>query len=437
MRARSRAAITILALVGVLLLVGARMIPSGAVTPSAAPGARVPTPCGSLQDRIDGTPTGGTLDLAGCSYVAALPALISRPITIRGGAVSAPAGGLLITSSHVSISGMLLRGSGATSDERRYGIEIRGPTASSYLTDITLSDNTLTAWDGEAIHATLVEDFTFSDNDISDVFYAGIGCYSVRSGHIVGNHVRDVTGTGNAYGIYLSRRTGGLGIAPRSSDVVVEGNTVEDIPHWEGLDTHGGERIQFIGNTIRRVRNPIMVGASVDVSGGPDAYAPLDVVVVDNTIASDVSDGSMDAAIYFQGASGGSETGGGSTELATGGVIDSNRITGYGDQSNGDSAAILTRDTSGLRITNNVIVEASPSAISPYVNNYDLTITGNLIRAPWSEALPYAYGVYVHVDYNTGTISGNTFDPGTKEAASVLTKNVEVGAGPHNRVVIH
>ncbi len=435
MQARSRVAITILAVAIVVGVVGTRMLPAGPARQSVLPPTPTPVPCGVLQARISATPTGGTLDLTGCSYDLVLPVLVSRPITIRGGSVSAPAGGLLITSSHVSISRMALRGPGATSDERHYGIEVRGPSASSYLTDITLSDNTLTAWDGEAIHADLIEDFAFSDNDISDVYYAGIGCYSVRSGRISGNSIRDVSGSGNAYGIYLSRRTGGLPIAPRSSDIVVEGNTVEDIPHWEGLDTHGGQRITFNGNTIRRVRNAIMVGASVDVSGGPAVYAPLDVTVTNNTIASDVSDGSMDAAIYFQGA--GNETGGVSTELATGGVIDGNRISGYGNQSNGDSAAILARDTNGLRITNNVIVDASPSAISPYVNNYGFVISGNVIRAPWSDVLPYAYGIYVHVDYNTGTISDNTFDPDEKHATSVLTRTVQVNAGPHNEVVVH
>ena len=435
MRTRSRAAITILAIVAILGVAGTHMLPRGSATRSVAPRTPTPVPCGALQGRIDATPAGGTLDLTGCSYALVAPALVSRPITIRGGAVSASTGGILISSSQVSISRMMLRGSGPTSDQRHYGIEVRGPSVSSYLTDITLSDNTFTAWAGEAIHAELVEDFTFSDNDISDVYYAGIGCYSVRKGRISGNGVRNVLGSGNAYGIYLSRRTGGLAVAPRSSDVVVDGNTVEDIPNWEGLDTHGGQRITFSGNTIRRVRNPIMVGASVDVSGGPGIYAPLDVVVTDNTIASDVADGSMDAAIYFQGA--GNETGGVSVELATGGVIDGNRITGYGDQSNGDSAAILARDTRGLRITNNVIVDPSPSAISPYLNNYAFTISGNVIRGPWSDTLAYAYGIYVHVDYNTGTISDNTFDRGTRQASSVLTKAVEVSAGPHNQVAVH
>jgi hypothetical protein len=40
------------------------------------------------------------------------------------------------------------------------------------------------------------------------------------------------------------------------------------------------------------------------------------------------------------------------------------------------------------------------------------------------------------VDYNTGTISENTFDRGTKMATYVLTNNVVVKDYPHNQVTV-
>ena len=49
----------------------------------------------------------------------------------------------------------------------------------------------------------------------------------------------------NAYGIAVSNESGAV-----SSDVVVDGNTVETVPTWHGLDTHGGVRISFTNNTV-------------------------------------------------------------------------------------------------------------------------------------------------------------------------------------------
>ena len=357
-------------------------------------------------------------------------------MTVSGGTVQASTRALDITTSNVTVSGMTLQGPGYGSYKNDYAIGIRGSSATAYLSNVTLSGNTISGWDGDGIFASFVHGFTFSNNAISNIWYAGIDGASLQNGQITGNQIQNVVGTPNAYGIILSRSYGGLAQYPRSSDVLVSGNTIQDIPNWEGLDTHGGQRIQFVNNVIRDVRNPIMVGDCPDASGGLPMFAPLDVTVSGNTIESGVTDGSQDVGIYFFGANAGSGVLGSSTELATGGVISGNTITGYGSQSNGDSAAIFVHDTSGLQITSNTIIEASPTAISIYYNNYNFTVSGNTIRDPWSNALSYAYGIYVHVDYNTGTISANTFQRGTKSATSVLTAKVVVINYPHNSVTV-
>jgi hypothetical protein len=408
----------------------ATLRPTASPTPPPPPSA--PTGCGSLQARIDSTPTGGTLDLGGCSYTVSTPATITRAMTVQGGSVTASASALLVAASNVTISGMTLRGPGGAGSSN-YAIQVSGPTDGAYLSNITLTGNTISDWDGDGVLARFVDGFTFSGNVISNISYAGIEGYSVRNGRITGNTIRNVTGTGNAYGIALTRGYGGgLAQNPRSSDVEVSGNTIEDVPNWEGLDTHAGQRIRFVNNTIRRCRNPIMVGASRDASGGPGIFAPLDVTVSGNVITDgDVS--GRDVGIYFLGANAGSGVPGSWNELATG-VISGNTITGYGEQSNGDSAAIQIRDTSGLQVSGNTITEASPTAIEPYLNNVGFSISGNIITDPWSDSLSYAYGIYVHGDYNTGAISGNTFRRGTRSARSVLTEDIVVASFPHNTV---
>jgi hypothetical protein len=397
----------------------------------------LPAPCGELQARIDATARGATLDLSGCSYTLASQVVVSRPITVRNGTIRASVSALLITSSEVTIEDMTIRGPGYDAERRHYAIEVRGSSAGSYVRDITISGNTITDWDGDGIFAQFVESFRFVDNAISNIWYAGIECFSVRNGRIAGNRVMNVIGQVNAYGITLSRGYGGgLDGHPRSSDVQVHNNTIEDIPTWEGLDTHGGERIEFADNVIRRVLFPIVVRGAADESGGRALFAPLDIAVVGNLIDSEVDDGSMAGqAINFIGANAGRGVPGSSTELATG-VIEGNSIRGYGLQSSGEHSAIKVSDTLGLQITGNTIVEPSPTGIQIYLNNYDFTVAGNTIRDAWSADLDRAYGIFVQSDYNTGVITGNRFIRGTKSAPSVLTRHVVVADKPHNDVVV-
>jgi hypothetical protein len=358
-------------------------------------------------------------------------------MTIQGGTVDGSSGGLVISTSGVTVSGMTLRGPGYSSDRGHIAIQVTGGSATSYVQNVNLTHNTISGWDGEGIHAEFVDGFDVSDNDISNIWYAGIGMSSVQHGTINRNWVHNIIGTGNAYGIYLSRGYGGgLTSNPRSSNVQVDSNTIEDIPNWEGLDTHAGQHLQFTNNTIRRVLNPIMIGACPETSGGTQMFAPLDVTVSGNTMSSGRTDGSVAGeAIYFGGANGGSGVAGSSNELATGSITN-NTITGYGLESSGEYSAIKVSDTSGLQIRGNRINQPSPAGIQIYLNNYDFSVTGNTITDAWSDSLTYAFGIYVHVDYNTGTVSGNTFTRSSKTARSVMTSNVEVNGYAHNSVTV-
>jgi hypothetical protein len=82
----------------------------------------------------------------------------------------------------------------------------------------------------------------------------------------------------NAYGISASNTE-----SPVSSDVSISSNTVEDVPTWEALDTHGGLRITFANNTVLRSRRGVML-----TSGVGNANA-TDIMVTGNQFLSPVS----------------------------------------------------------------------------------------------------------------------------------------------------
>ena len=83
---------------------------------------------------------------------------------------------------------------------------------------------------------------------------------------------------GNAYGITLTRRSGDIATEPVSSDITVAGNTIEDVPTWHALDTHGGIDLSFVDNTIRRSSRAIFITS--DSSGN----RPSDILVSGNLL---------------------------------------------------------------------------------------------------------------------------------------------------------
>ena len=258
--------------------------PSAPVSPSVLPG---PVPqsgqidCSiALATRLASTPAGGTLNLTGCTFHAAVT--ITRPITLVGATVHAPPGKPAIT----------VRAADVTLDR----LTIIGPSSSTYdatsagvLVDARSSDPVrgLRVSRSEfrdlsyGLYLRNVTDFVASANLVEDVVYAGIQVLSAVGGTIEHNVIRrvGVTGSeansGNAYGITVSA----ISSDRQSVDVSVNANLIEDVPTWHGLDTHGGIRVVFDGNTIRGTPRPIFITALAS----PERSA-TDVVIRRNQI---------------------------------------------------------------------------------------------------------------------------------------------------------
>ena len=110
---------------------------------------------------------------------------------------------------------------------------------------------------GVLAHA--VSGLVVRDCTITDIGYAGIMGVSLTDSQIVGNTVQRIgmrlANGDNAYGIAISNYSG----EPVSSDVKVDGNTVEDVPTWHALDTHSGLRVAFTNNTVRRASRGLFI----------------------------------------------------------------------------------------------------------------------------------------------------------------------------------
>jgi hypothetical protein len=288
-----------------VLVVALMAVVSLSLLPSATKTLRAPTPgptqatppwptsafCGDpLQHRIDTSSAGGILNLTGCSY--ATGATVSRSLTIVGGTIAPPRGtpGLVVTASDVTVDGLQVTGPKVMEyDAREVGIRVEG-TVATPISGLVIRNCQLGDLGYGGMYVQHVVDFVLEANRIHDAVYAGIMVVSGRDGRISGNSIQrigppaasttDATGS-NAYGIALTRGDGSLAADPRSTDIVVSDNTVEDVPTWHAFDTHGGQRITWTGNVARGSRSGIFITGSESPDG---TLRSLDVDVEGNTL---------------------------------------------------------------------------------------------------------------------------------------------------------
>jgi nitrous oxidase accessory protein NosD len=230
---------------------------------AVAPVAEIPLYCGSLQARLDAAPAGSTVRLIGCTYASG--ATIDKALTITDGTIQVHPGGigLQVTANNVTISGVTIAGPQDDAyDSTEFGIYALGSPGAP-ISGLTVENADVGNFGNDGIFAKNVADLVVSGNTIHDIVYAGVLVISGKGGSVSANLVERIGVHGasanenNAYGVLLTDQGG----AP-TSDFVVSGNTVEDVPTWHALDTHGGQQIRFTNNTVRRSSRGIFITIS-------------------------------------------------------------------------------------------------------------------------------------------------------------------------------
>ena len=208
---------------------------------------------------------------------------------------SAISGPIVVTQDNVTIDGKSITGSGSGS-----GIKAIG-TAANPISNLTIRNCAIKGFT-IGIDVQYVENLTIENCTIDDSVYAGIMVISGVGGHISGNTIRKVgyytplttSYENNAYGIALTRvASSNFTANPRTSDFVVDGNTIEDVPYWHCLDTHAGQNITFSNNTVRRCPRALFI------TGDSIGTHPKNVTVTGNRLeqAVQVSGGTNPTAI--------------------------------------------------------------------------------------------------------------------------------------------
>jgi hypothetical protein len=368
----------------------------------------------------------------------------SRPgIEVLGNDFKLVGEGHLIGPSHgVYVPNEIGLFSPGTTDARRRGFVV--------------SDNVdFTDWGSHGIALAFTSDIEFRAITVHGCGYGGIQMLSCANGKILHNEVGAIGpgASGNCYGISCTHDSANYNKDPRadtdgrhvanpfSIGMLVEGNTVYDIPLWAGIDFHGAWDCTANANHVYNCRNALMMqGSSRD---GVD-YSGENNKVTNNSVTTRRLHGEPTTITEVTRL--GISVNGGHKIRHRAVVVQNNTIDGYGDTKN-TSFALQHSNTTGVDISGNrltnwlgygcysanadgiirnnefgPIADATASACIMVAIGGPLEITGNrYVRGAGPAA---KYGVYI----NTPGPTPNRIHDNDFRAVSTLAYAGHVGS---------
>jgi hypothetical protein len=290
---------------------------------------------------ITSLPAGSTIRLErGKVYTSSTTLAINKSITIDGNGASINYTGstnaILISASNVWIDGLEIYNTYGTHVTSNGLIQTSGTSNTSFIQNVRITNCTIHDGIDVAIRLEYVRNFKLNNNTIFNFPYGGIIVFSGVSGEIKTNEISDITSLGttgsNAYGIAVSRKNSGTtDTLPR--DVTIENNVIKRVLLWEGIDTHGGQKLSVKNNKIYNCSKSI---AMVAVAG----MTQKDINITDNFCDNDSLGLASEAAIAVEGLSGPSYASG---------------INILGNTCIGGSGGIKLQYTKGVNVIGNTI----------------------------------------------------------------------------------
>lgn len=311
------------------------------------------------------------------------------------------------------VQDVIINGTGfATLSSGSCGIRMEGTSPAARLRDVLVRNVRINNFQQYGILNELCENLTVEDCEINGMHYAGIMCLSIKGGKITKNNIATIngltTGAGLSYGIALTKNNL-LSEAdrPQSSDVLVGFNTVRAVKKWEGLDCHGGQNHQFIGNKVY----DCFVGiAAVSLPNAADVatWGPKNIQIIGNEIDSEDGTGVRANGIVLQGA--GTVVGEWIDEAT--GIVASNIVRNHGIQTSDIQGGIIFYWTRDVRVVDNIVYHCAPNGIEMYHTNLGYLIAGNSIIDVWSNVVTAPSAIMIRSNFNTGVVSHNRLSAG-------------------------
>lgn len=313
---------------------------------------------------------------------------------------------LNITASDVTVDGLEIKGAGNSVYDTNgrliaaTGTDNGAGNAPTYISNITISNCNLHDAGRGGVYAAFVDNLKVINNIVKDVGYSGIQCFSVKNSLIDGNIVDTVSpgvlvgASYQAYGIETNRTTSAdLTQYPQCDNIVVSSNTVSNVSTWEGLDTHGGTNIKFIGNTVTGCSSGIAIVRSID-GGGTQVVATSDIVVSGNTIKNCTR-----TAV----------TTGAATPKHENISVTNNITDNCGPTTDEDFAAFRLFNVTNLSVTGNIASNNRRNAFLFQGVTYS-SVLGNTVQNVYSDDINNPSGFFLNAGCAQMTIQGNTLD---------------------------
>lgn len=211
---------------------------------------------------------------------------ITVPTVIIGGKFTLPPStgfsGFRVTSSNVTFEGSEFTGPGTASvsyaSVSRFVYFVG--TQAAPLQNVKMINCKMVGSQSDCVRMDWVRDSIVSGCFLDDYLYAGIMLISVDNVTVAQNLVSNAVMKGSVVNVYGIATTDSLNTAAaRSKNVRIIGNTVKNVP-WEGIDTHGGDGIIIVGNTVINCPRAIalVVGSETRVT------SPINCIVEGNFV---------------------------------------------------------------------------------------------------------------------------------------------------------
>lgn len=384
----------------------------------------------NLQELINSVPNYSTLkfskNIPNQQYPISSEVLINKSLHIDFNRIeivqqTSGIGMFKITSSNVELrKGKLTGFQNIAAVGSEIAINCYGADSNNYIKNIVIEDCEISNIGYDGIKMQFVSNFRIRRNNIKNTFQAGVIGYSCKDGVVSYNKISDIKDSvARSYGVAMTRvESDSLEVNPRSSNVKIHHNTVENILEWEGIDTHGGDNIVIIDNTVLNCKNGIAIVSS-DNGSQVQTFAPKNCVVAFNKVINSLETGVNDWGISVAGCNT-------NVEKALDCTVIGNTVKNHGLENSGTSGALYIRHTENLTISDNKIINPSPNGIFMSQNNYNFTIANNTFIDVWTTNAAQAVGILINTAPQTGIITGNTFKKNGKVATIVFNRAIRI-----------
>lgn len=395
---------------------------------------------------------GDIIEVRNGTYPLLTKMTLTKPVTLRGKGslqsvftTAANIRMIEVTASKVTVESIGLTGPGsATYNSGSFGVYAVGASAASPITGFTIRRCRIASIAANAIQSEFVNDVTVEYNTITSIVRAGYMALSGDNCRFNRNLFDTATnGTGNpssnGYAVAFSRNTTvDLATQPRCTNFEAKSNWVKNIPHWEGIDTHGGMFGVIEGNFLYNCDKPLAVVSSAGAVIASE-FAPHYVSVRDNHMDSTVTDGSRGVGITVDGA--GTGAAGSFAELSRGIVISGNTVIGHGKENTSTSGGLVLTYSVGAKVSDNLFMECSPSAIAVSSDVWGASFTGNVFLDTWTFNVSGVLAnpaIVFHAANGSATVTGNIIVSGNKSVTPPAIKNtrgIRIGNITNNSIV--